>query len=75
MQAALIGPSLSTMLTSESTPMTVFVPTTDAFLKLATSNQTLRLLNNETAFDGKNLVESGRIWKNLKESERISEKL
>lgn len=40
------------MLTSESTPMTVFVPTTDAFLQLTTSNKTFQLLNNETAFHG-----------------------
>lgn len=52
LQAAIIGPSLSTMLTSASTPMTVFVPTTDAFLRLATGNDTLRLASNETAFHG-----------------------
>ena len=40
------------MLTSASTPMTVFVPTTDAFLRLATGNDTLRLASNETAFHG-----------------------
>ncbi|KAI9565850.1 hypothetical protein GHT06_009647 [Daphnia sinensis] len=48
LQASLLGPALTKVLSSDS-PLSVFVPTTEAFLSISQDEQRL-FLNNETAF-------------------------
>ncbi|XP_057370080.1 uncharacterized protein LOC130691192 isoform X2 [Daphnia carinata] len=48
LQASLLGPALTRVLSSDS-PLSVFVPTTEAFLSISQDEQRL-FLNNETAF-------------------------
>ncbi|XP_046643848.1 uncharacterized protein LOC124329003 isoform X2 [Daphnia pulicaria] len=48
LQASLLGPALTKVLSSDS-PLSVFVPTTEAFLSVSQDEQRL-FLNNETAF-------------------------
>ncbi|XP_032777314.2 uncharacterized protein LOC116916210 isoform X3 [Daphnia magna] len=48
LQASLLGPALTKVLSSDS-PLSVFIPTTEAFLSISQDEQRL-FLNNETAF-------------------------